>query len=389
MKVALVHDWLNGMRGGEYVLEAIGDLYPDAEIFTLFFDPENISDKIKSHKINTSYIQNLPFRKSLYRHYLPLFPGAVEKFDFGGYDLVISTSHCVAKGAASGKDTLHICYCFSPMRYVWDRFEDYFPRDRINPLRYQFISLMAKRLRSWDKRSSDRVDLFVADSNFVNMRIKSFYNRCSEVIFPPVDTEYYSPGPSSRKNYFLLAGAMVPYKKGDIVIEAFNELGIKLIVTGEGPEMNRLSKIAKGNVEFTGWIERETLRDYYRGCDALIFPGIEDFGIVPVEAQACGRPVIAFGEGGVLETVKGPTVSNYRKYGGIKSGLFFTEQTAGEIRSAVKVFSNMKFDTKEIVKHARKFSKENFSSSIDKFISKAYHNFNNNGKSGLEESMLI
>jgi glycosyltransferase involved in cell wall biosynthesis len=388
MKVALVHDWLNCMRGGEYVLEAIGDLYPDAEVFTLFFDPENISKAIKSHKITTSFIQNLPFRKTLYRHYLPLFPGAIEKFDFSRYDLVISTSHCVAKGAVSDKNTLHICYCFSPMRYVWDRFDDYFPKSGINPIRYHLISLMAKRLRSWDKRSSHRVDLFVADSNFVKERIKSFYKRSSEVIFPPVDTEYYSPGPSTRQDYFLLAGAMVPYKKGDIVIEAFNQLGAKLIVTGEGPEMNRLSKIAKSNIEFTGWIDRETLRDYYRGCEALIFPGIEDFGIVPVEAQACGRPVIAFGQGGVLDTVKGPTVNNFEDYEGLISGLFFTEQTAGAIISALKVFSKMEFDTNSINEHAREFSKENFSSSIGDFVSKACHNFEKYGKTGLEESEL-
>lgn len=388
MKVALVHDWLNGMRGGEYVLEAIGGLYSDAEIFTLFFDPENISEKIKSHKITTSYIQRLPYRKSLYRHYLPLFPGAIEKFDFSGYDLVVSTSHCVAKGAVVDKNSLHICYCFSPMRYVWDRFDDYFPKNRINPLRYQFIKFMAKRLRSWDKRSSDRVDLFVADSNFVKQRIKSFYDRSSEVIFPPVDTEFYSPGPSGQRDYFLLAGAMVPYKKGDIAIEAFNELGLKLIVTGEGPEMSRLAKMAEGDIEFTGWIDRETLRDYYRGCEALIFPGIEDFGIVPVEAQACGKPVIAYGEGGVLDTVKGPAVNSYKNYEGFKSGLFFSEQTSGAIISAVEAFSNMEFDTKSIVEHARKFSKQNFSSSIDQFLSGAFSNFKKSGKTGLEESML-
>lgn len=388
MRVALVHDWLNGMRGGEYVLESIAELFPGSEIFTLFCDPENISEKIKSHKVITSYIQNLPFRKSLYRHYLPLFPGGIERFDFSGYDLVISTSHCVAKGAIAGKNALHISYCFSPMRYVWDRFDDYFPKNRINPVRYQFVSYMAKRLRSWDKQSSDRVDLFVADSNFVKQRIKSFYNRSSEVIFPPVDTQFYTPGPSTRRNYFLLAGAMVPYKKGDIVIEAFNELGIKLVVTGEGPEKSRLSKIAKSNIEFTGWIDRETLRDYYRGCEALIFPGIEDFGIVPVEAQACGKPVIAFGEGGLLDTVKGPTVKKYEDFEGFKSGLFFTEQTAASIKSAIEVFGKMEFDTDSIVEHARGFSKENFSSSIGEFISKAHHNFKDGGKSGLEESML-
>ena len=190
MKVALVHDWLNGMRGGERVLEAIIDLYPDADIYTLFCDPDKISDKIKKCKIVTSFIQNLPFRKSLYRHYLPFFPRAIQGFDIKDYDLVISTSHSVAKGAISGEDALHICYCFSPMRYAWDRFDDYFPKDKINPLRYRIISFVVNRLREWDKRTSSRVDLFIADSSFVGNRIRSFYGRPAEVIFPPVDTDF-------------------------------------------------------------------------------------------------------------------------------------------------------------------------------------------------------
>ena len=371
MRVALVHDWLNGMRGGEHVLESIADLFPEAEIFTLFCDPEKISEKIKSHKITTSFIQNLPLRKSRYRHYLPFFPRAIERFNFDGFDIVISTSHCVAKGAVTGQNTLHICYCFSPMRYVWDRFDDYFPKDKINPIRYRFISFVAKRLRKWDKRTSDRVDLFIADSNFVKRRIKSFYGRPSEVIFPPVDIDFFTPDSSPEYGYYLLAGAMVQYKKGDIVIEAFSGLDDKLVVTGDGPEFDRLKNMATDNIKFTGWIDNEKLRDCYRRCKALLFPGVEDFGIIPVEAQACGKPVIAYGEGGALDTVIGPTIGNYENHQGFKSGLFFNEQTPGSIRAALNIFSGMKFDSESIVRHSGKFSKKNFSESMANFVSRA------------------
>ncbi len=388
MKVALVHDWLNGMRGGEYVLESLADIYPEAEIYTLFYDAEKISRKIKSHRIVTSYIQRLPLRKSRYRNYLPLFPGAVEKFKLGGKELIVSTSHCVAKGAIGGESSLHICYCFSPMRYVWDRFDDYFPQNRTNFIKHKIISFIARRLRSWDVGSSGRVDLFIADSNFVRKRIETYYARPSKVIFPPVDTDFYTPGESRRDGYFLLAGAMVPYKKGEIVINAFKGADNKLVVTGEGPEMDRLAKMATDNIKFTGWINKETLRDYYRGCNALIFPGVEDFGIIPVEAQACGRPIIAFGEGGILDTVVGPTIDDYRKHDGFKSGLFFKEQTADAVREAVEVFKKLEFDGGAIVKHAREFSKIRFESEIRRFIYKAVETFVKSGRLDIEERML-
>jgi len=231
-------------------------------------------------------------------------------------------------------------------------------------------------------------DLFIADSNFVQKRIKTYYDRPSKVIFPPVDTDFFTPGPSERNDYYLLAGAMVPYKKGDIVIEAFNGLDKKLIVTGDGPDLKRLAEMATDNIEFTGWIDRETLRDYYRGCRALVFPGIEDFGITPVEAQACGRPVIAYGEGGLLDTVIGPTLNDCNSYSGFKSGIFFPEQTVNSIRSALDIFPNIDFEPDAIANHARRFSKKNFSNSISEVISIAYEDFHDNGKAGLEERII-
>ncbi len=388
MKVALVHDWLNGMRGGEKVLQAIASIFPRSKIYTLFYDPETIAADIRKHEIRTSFIQNLPMRKKHYRHYLPFFPKAIERFNFEDTDLVISSSHCVAKGAVTGENTLHICYCFSPMRYVWDRFDDYFRKDRINPIKYRFISYMAKRLRTWDRNSSHRVDLFIADSNFVRKRIKEYYQRPSKVIFPPVDTDFYTPGPSGRRGYFLLAGAMVPYKKGDIVIEAFKGLEEKLIVTGDGPELIRLANMASKNVEFTGWIDRETLRDYYRGCRALIFPGVEDFGIIPVEAQSCGKPVIAYAEGGIKDTVIGPFVDEIDRFDGFKSGLFFRNQSAEDVTKALRVFSNLSFDSEEIRKHATRFSKENFFCQMNELLNEAVSLFRKQGKVKLEERLV-
>lgn len=388
MQVALVHDWLNGMRGGENVLEAFCSIFPRAVIYTLFCDPESISAGLKKHEIKTSFIQNLPLRQKHYRHYLPFFPKAIEKFDFKETDLVISSSHCVAKGAVTGNNSLHICYCHSPMRYVWDRFDDYFPKNEINPVRYKAIKYLTDRLRRWDRKTSGRVDLYLANSNFVKNRIRNYYNRPAKVIHPPVDIEFYTPGQASKEGYFLLSGAMVPYKKGDIVIRAFRGLREKLIVVGDGPELPRLANMASKNVEFTGWIDKETLRDCYRGCKALIFPGVEDFGIIPVEAQACGKPVIAFGEGGILDTVSAPTIERVGQFDGFKSGLFFNKQTPEEIRRAVKIFSTMEFDRDAIRNHAIGFSNERFYKEMNDFLNEAVGIFRKEGKLKLEERLI-
>lgn len=388
MRVALVHDWLNGMRGGEQVLQAIASIFPRARIYTLFCDPETISSELNNHEINTSFIQNLPRRKQYYRYFLPLFPGAIQRFNFNDTDLVISSSHCVAKGAVTGDGTLHICYCHSPMRYVWDRFDDYFPRGSLNPVKYKMIAAVAGRLRKWDKGSCGRVDLFIANSNFVRWRIENYYNRPARVIHPPVDTEYFTPGKSRNDGFYLVAGALVPYKRIDLVIEAFRGSSEELVVIGDGPDFARLVNDAPKNVKFTGWIDRETLRDYYRGCKALIFPGVEDFGIVPVEAQSCGKPVIAYAEGGINDTVIGPSVDEINRFEGFRSGLFFKNQTVEEITKAVKAFSNLSFDSQEIRRHAAGFSKENFFTRMNELLIEAVSLFRKQGKIKLEERLI-
>ncbi len=387
MRVALVHDWLNGMRGGEQVLQAIATIFPRARIYTLFCDPETISSELNNHEINTSFIQNLPKRRQYYRYFLPLFPRAIERFNFNDTDLVISSSHCVAKGAIAGDGTLHICYCHSPMRYVWDRFDDYFPKERLNPIKYKIISALSERLRKWDRESSRRVDLFIANSNFVRWRIEKYYNRPAHVIHPPVDTEYFTPGRDKNDGYYLVAGALVPYKRIDLVIEAFRNSSEELVVIGDGPDFARLVNNAPANVKFTGWIDRETLREYYRGCRALIFPGVEDFGIVPVEAQSCGKPVIAYAEGGIKDTVIGPLVDEIDRFDGFKSGLFFKKQTVDEITAALKAFSTLNFDSEKIRSHAVKFSRDNFFAQMNEFLTEAVSLFRNQGKVKLEEQL--
>jgi glycosyltransferase involved in cell wall biosynthesis len=273
------------------------------------------------------------------------------------------------------------------MRYIWDRFDDYFPRKEMTFIRHGFIRMVARGLRKWDVKSAKRVDLFLADSNFVKARIKQYYNRPARVIYPFAETEYFTPIPQSDGEYFLLVGALVPYKKAGLVIEAFRGLKEKLVVVGNGPDLFRLMNTAPSNVTFTGWLDEEGLRDHYRHCRALIFPGVEDFGIVPVEAQACGRPVIAFGEGGIRDTVKGLNLENIDRFDDTITGLFFGSQTVDSLRETLKMFTRLKFNQEEIRKNALRFSKDNFYSEMREFLTEAYTLFRNEGKAQLEERL--
>lgn len=388
MRVALVHDWLNGMRGGEQVLRAIASIFPRVTIYTLFCDPEKISADLKKHEIKTSFIQNLPKRKQHYRYYLPFFPRAIERFRFDETDVLISSSHCVAKGAVGSDYTLHICYCHSPMRYVWDRFGDYFPREKLNPVKYMIISKLASRLRKWDVQSARRVDLFIANSQFVRQRIENCYGRPARVIYPPVDVDYFTPGSTGEGEYYLVAGALVPYKKIDLVVEAFRGLGRKLVVIGDGPDFSRLVNNAPRNVSFTGWVDRESLRDYYRECRALIFPGVEDFGIVPVEAQACGKPVIAFGEGGVLETVSGSFVDEADGGHDSQTGIFFRSQTTEALCKALKLIESRHFNPLTIRESVMRFSEKRFFDELNGFLTEVISYFRKEGKLRLEERFI-
>lgn len=375
MKVALVHDWLTGMRGGERCLEAFCELYPDADLFTLFHIPGSVSPRIESMRIHTSFLQSFPGIKKNYRYYLPLMPWAIRSFHLTGYDLVLSSSHCVAKGVRVTGGGRHLCYCFTPMRYLWGQFDTYFSgRGRgAQSLAMRFLRPV---LKSWDIRSSRGVDQFIAISRHIQRKIKNYYQREATVLTPPVDTRFYAPTGESREDFFLMVGALSPYKRFDLAVEAFNELGYPLKIIGTGPEKPYLQKIAASNIQFLGWVADEQIRSHYARCRALVFPGEEDFGIVPLEAQAMGCPVIALGKGGALETVI-PEPGSWKTQTGIPeektqkpTGLFFYHTHKDDLCQAVKTFESVEsqFDSKVIREHALKFDLDQFKYRIRMFV---------------------
>jgi glycosyltransferase involved in cell wall biosynthesis len=356
LRVALVHDWLTGMRGGEKCLEVLCELYPNAPIYTLLHAKGTMSPLIESKEIHTSFVQHFPRVEQKYRVYLPVFPFAIESFDFSQYDLIISTSHCVAKGAIPRNDALHICYCFTPMRYVYEMYDEYFGKGQAGTLTRAAMRVIAPPLRRWDKKTANRVHHYVAISEHIRKRIQRHYHHEAEVIFPPVDTERFQ---LSTKNdgYHLIVSALVPYKRVDLAIHAFNKSGARLIVVGKGPDEVKLRRIANSTIEFVGWKRDNELAQLYAGCTALVFPGEEDFGIVPLEAMACGKPVIAFGKGGVLETVQE----------GI-SGIFFPEQTIEALENAIAKAASIRFDGQKIRRRALHFSRNIYKEKMKKFI---------------------
>ncbi|MGE5197641.1 MAG: glycosyltransferase [Deltaproteobacteria bacterium] len=355
MRVALVHDWLTGMRGGERVLEAFCELFPEAEIFTLFHFKGAVSALIESRKIHTSFLQGFA-NKETYRHLLPLMPSAIESLDIKNFDLVISLSHCVAKGVVPRQGAQHICCCFTPMRYAWDRQEDYFGK---KASRFP-LSFIISRLRKWDRLSSARVHHFIAISQFIARRIERCYNRKSEVIYPFIETNRFYKR-EVVGDYYLVLSAFAPYKRIDIAIEACNNLKLPLKIIGSGQEEKRLKKLAGNTVEFLGWQSDEIVRRYLSGCKALLFCGIEDFGLVPLEAMASGRPVIAFRGAGALETVvDGMT------------GEFFPQQTADSLENTLFKFEKdiNKFDSSKIQQHVTRFDKSIFMKNIKDYFNR-------------------
>lgn len=358
-KIALVHDWLTGMRGGEKVLEVLCEIFPEAHLFTLVHNKGSVSKTIEKMKIETSIIQKLPKSDLHYQYYLPLMPYAIERFDMSEYDFVISSSHAVAKGVKVNPDATHICYCHTPMRYIWDQFDNYFGKERSGFAARVAMNIFRGYLQKWDVGSSGRVNFFIANSSNVQERIKRIYNRDSEVIYPPVDANRFEVS-NVKGDYFLIVSALVPYKRIDIAVEAFNELGEKLIIVGTGSELEKLKQQAKPNIEFHGWASDELLVDYYANCRALIFPGEEDFGIVPLETMASGKPVIAYAKGGALETV----VDNKE----FRTGIFFNDQTKKSLINAIEKFNKTKFDRAAIREHALKFDRSVFKEKLKNYL---------------------
>ena len=367
MKIALVCDWLTGMRGGERCLEAVCELYPQAEIFTLVHFSGQVSGTIESHEIKTSYIQRLPGDLKKFRRYLPFFASAMKRLDLGGFDLVVSFSHCVAKGVKAPPGAPHICYCHTPMRYAWHMRDAYLRN--FGPVKKAAANFLLDRLKRWDKKTSACVTEFIANSQNVKSRIKQAYDRDAAVIYPPVDCERFALS-SADDGYFLVVSALVPYKRVDIAVEAFAGLKHKLLIVGTGPQLETLKSIAArrnaGNIRFIETAADEQVTEFMQKCTALLFCGEEDFGIVPLEAQSCGKPVIAYGKGGALETV----IALENNSAADVTGLFFSEQTPGALAQAVETFekNRQKFRPQACRQNALRFDKPVYKSNMKAFI---------------------
>lgn len=371
-RVALVHDWLTGMRGGEKVLEALAAPFADAPIYTLLHLPGTVSAELERHPIITSPLQQAPFIRQAYRHYLPLFPAAIEDFRIpDDVDLVLSSSHCVAKGIVPPPGAAHVCYCHTPMRYAWDQEHAYFPRRRGLVARLRAVAL--SRLRTWDVAASARVDLFLANSRFVARRIERYYRRDAEVLAPPVDVDFFTPEPAARptgdgrqQGYALAVSALAPYKRLEVAMAACAKVGVELRIVGDGPERARLSRLAGPQTHLLGRTTGEELRALYRGARFFLQPGIEDFGIAAVEALACGAPVIARGQGGVLDIVEN----------GLHGALYDVPgNAAGDIRSEVEVLAatidknwKIPFNTLDLRRRSEGYSPQVFASKLLSFL---------------------
>ena len=421
-RVAIIHDWLNGMRGGERVLEEFSELWPLADIFTLFYEPHRVTTTINRHRIFPSVLQRIPFARKFYRHLLPLFPWAIGRMDLKGYDLVLSISHCAAKGVKAPAGAKHVCYCLTPARYLYDQQGAYFGDlpdsrnlpNRSNPIRV-LRGFLLGRLRKWDQRTATNVDHFIAISHYVAERIKRHYGREAAVIYPPVDTDFFVPEPAEgsratqeiegscaaranreicapgnanlppgsailgsadlpicesassdpatsplppREDFYITVSAAVPYKKLDLTIKAFNETQLPLIVVGRGPDLPRLRRMAGPTITFMPWVGRSELRGLYQRARAFVFSAEEDFGLAPVEAQACGCPVIPYGKGGASETIIDG-----------KTGLLFPEQTPESLIVALKSFNPTRYSPDDIRANAERFSTERFRRELLDYLS--------------------
>jgi lipopolysaccharide/colanic/teichoic acid biosynthesis glycosyltransferase/glycosyltransferase involved in cell wall biosynthesis len=362
VRVALVHDWLTGMRGGERVLEELCELFPHATLFTLFHARGSVTPRIEAMPIRTSFLDRLPGAARHYRYLLPLYPWAVSRFDLRGFDVIISNSHAAAKGIRKPPGSIHICYCLTPMRYIWDMQEEYFHYSDPLGLRRAALKAMTTPLRAWDVATAARVDQFIADSRHVQDRISRCYGRSAELIYPPVETSFFTPDQDADgvPGFYLIVSALVPYKRLDLAVDAFNELGRSLIVVGSGPDLELLRKRARSNIEFRGFVPKDELRMLYRKCRALVIPGQEDFGLASLEAQACGRPAVAYGAGGSLESVIDEV-----------TGVLFRRPTTNALVEAVRRLERISFNPGKLRANAERFSAERFRQSMRAMVEKA------------------
>ncbi len=357
-KIALVFDWMTNPGGAEQVNLFLHRMFPDAPIFTSIFNPDNLPGFEKA-AITTSFIQNLPFAKTRHQLYIGLMPYAYELFDLSSFDIVISISHSCAKGVITKPETIHLCYCHTPMRYAWDNWHSYIREYRMNPILKNFGKKRIHKLRIWDRVSAERVDYYIANSTTTKRRIEKYYNKPASVIHPSIDVSKYKIA-KDTKGYYLAAGRLIPYKKFDLIVETFNTLGLPLKIVGRGPMENELIRKANGNIEFLGYVPAKELRQLYSECEAFIFPQLEDFGLTAIEAMASGRPVIAYNQGGSTDSViDGQT------------GIFFDKQTPLHLKAAIEQYqkSKHKFDPKFIREHAKQFDNAEFEKKLMRYIS--------------------
>lgn len=355
MNVAIVHDWLNQMGGAERVLEALKEVFPEAPVFTSVYWPEAMPSAYGTWEIVTSFLDRMPGIHRHHQPYLPLYPLAFEAFDFSGFDVVISNKSGFCHGIITPPETLHLCYCLSPTRYLWD-YRRYAARERLGRVTTLLLAPILNYLRTWDRLAADRVDHFVAISREVQQRIAKFYRRDSIIVYPPVDTDRIRPG-AGHDDYFLIVSRLVPYKRIDLAVRALSRLGLPLKIVGEGRDRKRLESLAGPTVEFLGAVDDEEVAGLFQRCAALIFPGVEDFGIAPLEAQAAGRPVIAYAAGGALDTVvEGVT------------GTFFHQPTPQSLEETVAGFDPDGYDPEQVRAHALRFSRTRFQEEIRRYV---------------------
>lgn len=365
LKIALVHDWLTGFAGGEQVLLALSELYPEAPIFVTVYNAEKVP-QFNGKIIKTSFIQKLPYGAKKYKAYFPLMPVAVEGHDLSGFDIVISSSHNAAKGIITKPETLHICYCHTPIRYLWSHYHEYLKSSPFGFFTNKLIPHLSSYLRVWDYNASLRVDYFIANSRNTANRIRKYYKKEAEVIWPPVDVEKFKVAEKSSDDFYLVVGRLIAYKRADLIIEAFKKLNKKLVIIGTGEEEKRLKKLASGNekIVFAGRASDKELIYCYQNCRAFVFAAEEDAGLVPLEAMACGKPVVALSKGGAREVILDE-----------KTGILFHEQTKNAIIEAVLKSENTKFDKNEIRKHAEQFGKEEFRKRVREFVEEKHNEY--------------
>jgi glycosyltransferase involved in cell wall biosynthesis len=362
-RVVLIHDWLTGMRGGEKCLEVFCRLWPQARLYTLLHRKGSVCPAIEALRPRTSFLQRIPGALRHYRYLLPLMPLAVG-WRLPDCDLVLSSSHCVAKAVQPPERTPHVCYCHTPMRYAWQMRDSYLDAVGASGLKVRLLERVLERLREWDRRTAGRVTHFLANSRTIQDRIRVCYGRESTVIYPPVDTDFYTPAPVRREDYYLLVSAFAPYKRLDLALLACHKLGRRLVIIGQGQEEKRLRSLAGPDTHFLGWQSNAVIREHYRRCRALLFPGEEDFGIVPVEAQACCTPVIALGKGGATETVLPP--ERFRE----PTGIWFAEQTLDSLIDGIERFERQaeQFSATAIRRHAQRFHARRFEMEMTNFV---------------------